>query len=263
MLQNRTAETLRIAPLHGRHLESVTSCPTPALSHPLFRGLEPQELDRIASAAQYRSYRAGTYVVQAGDPSTGLHIVLEGRVEFVLQDDNARELILRVLGEGALFGEETIIEGACCSESVRTCAACQVLFIPRAAVNECLLRNRNVLLFLLTAVSERVRAAEDKIGDLAFTDVHARVASVLHEHALESDGAWTVPTSSERIAKLVGASREMVCRVVKDMIRRGLLRRHKRSLVILDRDGLQGLSCRAHRTVAASTELSGNRRGTG
>jgi hypothetical protein len=76
------------------------------------------------------------------------------------------------------------------------------------------------------------------MANLALTDVYGRVAQVLVESGREVDGEWHVDVGSEQIAAMVGASREMVSRVIKCMIEKRLLRRYKRKLIVLERETL-------------------------
>jgi CRP-like cAMP-binding protein len=87
-------------------------------------------------------------------------------------------------------------------------------------------------------VISRLGEAQHKMASLALTDVYERVAKVMLENLEEVDDACIVAIGAERMASMVGASREMVTRVVRDMIGRGVVRRQKRTLVVLDRHGL-------------------------
>jgi len=213
----------------------------------LFRTLSDDELTGLTASIQHRSYRAGAYIVRAGEESAGLYVILSGRVEILLHDEECRELILRVFGANDFFGEKTVIHGGAHSESARASEACEILYVRQKGVAEYLLRNRGTLSYIMQVVAERVRSAENRIGEFAFCDVYMRVASTLAEMSLEAIGVWIVSTSSERVSRLVGASREMVCRVIKNMIKRGLMRRHKRSLIVLDRALLVDASSRSGR----------------
>jgi CRP/FNR family cyclic AMP-dependent transcriptional regulator len=81
----------------------------------------------------------------------------------------------------------------------------------------------------------RLREADRKIAGLALMDVHGRVARLLMDLARDVNGMWIVDTGSEEMARMVGASREMVSRVLKEMRDGGLIRRDKRKIIILDR----------------------------
>ena len=84
------------------------------------------------------------------------------------------------------------------------------------------------------------------MADLALMNVYGRVARVLLENGREANGDWLVETRSEQIAGMVGASREMVSRVIKKMIAKGEVRRYKRKLIVLDRTAL-ALASTSHR----------------
>jgi CRP/FNR family cyclic AMP-dependent transcriptional regulator len=104
----------------------------------------------------------------------------------------------------------------------------------------CLAQNFDAMMLMLRYVVARVREANLKIASLALMDVHGRVASLLMEVAKDVNGAWVVDTGSEEIARMVGASREMVSRVLKEMREGGLIRRDKRKIVVLDRESMAG-----------------------
>ena len=92
---------------------------------------------------------------------------------------------------------------------------------------------------MLRLVVSRLREADHKIASLALLDVHGRVARLLIELAKDVNGVWVVDTGSEEIARMVGASREMVSRVLKNMIEQGVIKRDKRKIVVLDRASMQ------------------------
>jgi CRP/FNR family cyclic AMP-dependent transcriptional regulator len=95
-------------------------------------------------------------------------------------------------------------------------------------------------MLMLRSVVGRLREADRKIASLALMDVHGRVARLLIELAREVNGVWMVDTGSEEMARMVGASREMVSRVLKEMRDSGLIRREKRKIIVLDRASMEG-----------------------
>ncbi|HEY0336635.1 MAG TPA: helix-turn-helix domain-containing protein, partial [Burkholderiales bacterium] len=90
-------------------------------------------------------------------------------------------------------------------------------------------------MLILRNVVGRLREADRKIASLALMDVHGRVARLLMDLARDVNGLWVVDTGSEEMARMVGASREMVSRVLKEMRDGGLIRRDKRKIIVLDR----------------------------
>jgi CRP-like cAMP-binding protein len=99
-------------------------------------------------------------------------------------------------------------------------------------------RNPAAAMFMMRVLADRLAAAERQIATFALVDVYGRVARLLLEYARSRDGEWVVELRSTVIAAMVGASREMVSRVLREMIEHGLLRRSKRKLIVLDHASL-------------------------
>ena len=104
----------------------------------------------------------------------------------------------------------------------------------KRAFLDCIEGSFEVAIAMLRTTLERLSRADRKIATLGLLDVHGRVARLLVESAEQIDGQWIVSVGSEEIARSVAASREMVSRVVKKMAGAGLVRRHKRKMMILD-----------------------------
>lgn len=221
-------------------------------SLPPFSSLSEAQFEALLPSIQRRKYAARTRILRAGENSDGLYVILSGHVKVVLEDGEGRELIASTVGPNEFFGEAGLVDGGPRAASVQTQEACEVLFIPRKTVLELLQHNADAAVVVLRTVIDRLSDAQRKMASLALFDVYARVARVLLETGRESGGEWLVEPGSEQIAAMVGASREMVSRVVKDMIKRGVVRRHKRKLIVIDR---AALACRTSRAASASEAI--------
>ena len=205
---------------------------------PFFAALSEDELAEFLKVVQHRTYPARATILRAGDTADALYFILSGRVHVLLANGQGREVIVAVRGPSDFFGETGLLQGAPRVEDVRAYEACDVLCVPRAQMLEWLQRNPNAAMFMLRTLSRRLANAHRTVANLALLDVYSRVARVLVEHAKEVGGQWMVEPGSELIASMVGASREMVSRVVKEMLNDGMVRRYKRKLVVLDRAAL-------------------------
>jgi CRP/FNR family cyclic AMP-dependent transcriptional regulator len=132
-------------------------------------------------------------------------------------------------------GAKSLIDEKPRSASVEALEPCEVLYISKVAFMSCLKDNFDAAMLILKSVVGRLREADRKIASLALMDVHGRVARLIMDLAHESGDTWIVDTGSEEMARMVGASREMVSRVLKDMRDSGLIRRDKRKIIVLDR----------------------------
>jgi CRP/FNR family transcriptional regulator, cyclic AMP receptor protein len=213
--------------------------PTILKTVPLFSQFSDQELTALFPAVQHRSYPRHSFMMRAGENTDALYIMLAGRAKVVIDDGDGREVTLATIGPSEFFGEMSLIDENPRSASVEALEPCEVLYISRPAFMSCLKGNFDAAMLMLKGVVGRLREADRKIASLALMDVHGRVARLLMDVARETDGVWVVDTGSEEIARMVGASREMVSRVLKDMRETGVIRRDKRKIVVLDRSSME------------------------
>ena len=209
--------------------------PTILKTVPLFSLFSDHQLAALFPAIQHRSYPRHSFMLRAGEKSDALYIILSGRAKIVIDDGEGREVTLTTIGPSEFFGEMSLIDEKPRSASVEALEPCEVLYISKPAFMSCLKDNFDAAMLILKSVVGRLREADRKIASLALMDVHGRVARLIMDLAKESNGNWVVDTGSEEMARMVGASREMVSRVLKDMRDSGLIRRDKRKIIVLDR----------------------------
>jgi CRP/FNR family cyclic AMP-dependent transcriptional regulator len=116
-----------------------------------------------------------------------------------------------------------------------------MLRISRSAFLNCLKDNFDAAMLIIRNLVKRLREADRKIESLALIDVYGRVARLLIEMAKQQpDGEWVVEKAppKQEIARMIGASREMVSRVVKDLNDKGVIRAEKRRIIVLDRSSM-------------------------
>lgn len=205
---------------------------------PPFSWLTETQLAWALPATEHRSYSTRTTIIRAGDKAEGLYIVLSGRVKVLHEDGQGHELLAEVVGPKEFFGELGLFDGTDCPVTIESDGACELVFVPRKLLLECLEDNPRAAMSMLRASVSRLCATHRKLGTVALTSVGQRVATVLLENGAEVDGEWHVGVGSEAIATMVGASREMVSRVVKGLIVAGIMRRSRRRLIVCDRDAL-------------------------
>jgi CRP/FNR family cyclic AMP-dependent transcriptional regulator len=204
-------------------------------SLPLFSTLSDAEFASLLPWIQRRSYLPRSVILRSDESAQGLHVILSGRVRVLIDSGESREFILEMLGPNDFFGEMGLLDGGGCSISVESQERCEILYIPRNRLLQCLEHNAKAATLVLTGTLIKLRDAQHKLEGLALLTVYGRVARVLLEHGSDSSGEWHVELGTEQIAAMVGASREMVSRVLKEMTETGSVRRDKRKLVVVDR----------------------------
>ena len=203
---------------------------------PLFARLDESQLGVLARAIVRRSFGRNAKVIGAGDPTDSLYIVINGRLKVLMSDEQGREVILSILGPGEYFGEMGLLDDSARSASVVTLEACELLTISKTDFKRSLAENFELSLNVMRGLVQRLREADRKIGSLALMDVYGRVARLLLEMAEDVNGEKVVVNklSKQDIAKMIGASREMVSRVMKDLQLGGYLEVRGRAIVLRD-----------------------------
>ena len=202
---------------------------------PLFKGVQDPQLEQIAQVATRRKVVRGTVIVRAGDDTDSMYILVNGSARVMNSDEEGREVILSILGPGSFFGEMGLIDGSPRSADVVAAEACELLVISKADFKRCLQENFEVGLNIMKCLVERLRDADRKIESLALMDVYGRVAKLLLEFSEIHEGQRVIrrKLTKQDIAKMIGASREMVSRVMKDLETSGYIQVDD-GLIILD-----------------------------
>lgn len=193
---------------------------------PLFAMLTAGQAEAVADAIVKRRFKRGEKIVEQGKKSNALFIVLTGRARVITADARGREVILATLNPGDYIGEMSLIDNEPHSATVRAEVQTDVLMLGRLEFARCLPENTSMAYAIMKGLVQRLRHADSKIESLALMDVYGRVARALLEFAKpDSNGSLTIrdKISRQDIAKMVGASREMVSRVMKDLEERGFI----------------------------------------
>ncbi len=186
--------------------------------------LSEAELEAVARRAVTRTFPKNTVVVSEGDGTDSLYIIVSGRIRIFVSDEKGKEIVLGNAGPGEYFGEMVLDEGPR-SASVMTLEPTRFLVVPKEDFMEFVAKSPEFSLHLIRKLIRRARALTNNVKSLALMDVYGRVARMLLELAVERDGALVIegrPTQQE-MANRVGASREMISRILTDLASGGYI----------------------------------------
>ena len=193
---------------------------------PLFSMLTASQAETVAAAVIKRRYKRGEAIVEQGKQSNALAIILTGRARVVTTDARGREVILAILHPGDYMGEMSLIDNEPHSATVQAEVQTDVLVLGRLEFARCLPENSSMAYAVMKGLVQRLRHADRKIESLALMDVYGRVARALLEFSapdVQGNAVIREKVSRQDLAKMVGASREMVSRVMKDLEERGFI----------------------------------------
>jgi len=203
---------------------------------PIQKTLNP--LDRFLHHTHRKRYPARTNIIHEGDIPETLYYMVEGSVSVTLEDNDGREIVLAYLNRGDFFGEMGLFQDEPeRSARVVSRSACEIAEISYEQFHQLAQQEPTLIFSLAAQLSQRLQKTSRKVVDLAFIDVTGRVARTLLELTKEPDAlthpeGMQIKITRQEIARIVGCSREMAGRVLKELADDGLITAHGKTVVV-------------------------------
>jgi CRP/FNR family cyclic AMP-dependent transcriptional regulator len=195
-------------------------------------------LQRFLQHCHRKHYPARATIIHEGDIPDTLYYIVDGSVSVLVEDDEGREIVLAYLNPGDFFGEMGLFEEDISRSAwVVARTSCEMAQINYDQFRTLAMDDAAIIFRLAAQMATRLRKTNRKVSDLAFLDVTGRVAHTLLELAQQPD-AMTHPDgmqiriTRQEIARIVGCSREMVGRVLKELEEEGLVTAHGKTIVV-------------------------------
>ncbi len=187
----------------------------------------------LATRGQVRAFPKNAVIINEGDRGDSLYIILTGRVKVYVSDDDGREMILDIYSPGDYVGEMAL-DGRPRSASVMTLEPTTCSVVTRDELRSAISANPDIAMALISTLIDRARIATDNVKNLALMDVYGRVARLLLSLAKDEGGKLVVPEkmTQQDIADRVGASRDMISRIFKDLTIGGYVTIENRTITI-------------------------------
>jgi CRP/FNR family transcriptional regulator, cyclic AMP receptor protein len=196
---------------------------------PLFKCLSDAQAQALSLATEKRRFKRNETIIEVGQQSHSLYIILSGNARVILASEKGREIVLASLSSGDCIGEMSLLDDQPHSATVVSDNVLDALVLGHEAFNRCLLQNAALSVAIMQGMVSRLRKANQKIADLALVSVYGRVARCLIEmstpHEPEKNTFIVKKFSNIKLAKEIGASREMVSKALKDFEKQGFIRR--------------------------------------
>lgn len=213
----------------------------------LFSNLTPSELQLLAARTVRKLFSAGELLFSEGEPCTGLHIVVRGKVRIFKTSMNGREQVLAVEGPGSSVAELPVFDGGPYPASVIALEDSEIAFISRRDFHAYCIEHPDVALKVLAVVGARLRRLVGIIEELSFTTIRQRLVATLVKLA-QAQGQQTpqgiefrLPDSHQEIANQLGTVRELISRNLMRLQAEGLIEVDARHIVVKDMAGLSAL----------------------
>ena len=195
--------------------------------------LDQASLQRVAPHGAVRVVARHVIVVNEGDATDSLYVVLSGRVKAFTTGPDGREVVFGTINAGDYFGE-LVLDGGPRAASIMTLEPCRFYVIPMSDVEAMMAAHPEFARDLIRKLIGKVRLLTDKVSDLTLKDVYGRFVRFIDDNAVE-DGDMRVireRLTQHDIAARIGGSREMVSRILRELTTGAYITMESRQLCI-------------------------------
>lgn len=202
---------------------------------PIFSELDEQALQLVLSRSRTLKFRKGVILMSEGETGESLYIINEGTVRIFVSDEEGNEMTLFIEGAGSYIGEISLLDDAPRTASAITMEKTEVISISKTAFVEIIKENPEIAFNIISALTHKLRRATEGIRSLALKNVYQRLVLKLLELSIEDNGQKLIPKkhSHSELGKMIGASREMVGKVMAELTKGEYIEQRDKQLVLL------------------------------
>lgn len=208
----------------------------------VFQDLSPREMEELNRVTTMSSVPKGRVFYRPEEPSEVLFILREGRVQLYRISPEGKKLVISTLGPHTLFGEMALLGAKMHNTFAEAVEDSDIVVMSRADLERLILSKPQVAVRILEVTGKRLREAEERLENMAFKGIPARLATLLLRLADEQSGTQgngdIVGLTHQDLAESVGTYRETATQVLNDLKTDGLIEIGRKRITILDRDRL-------------------------
>ena len=196
---------------------------------PMFRTLRADDSRHIAALLQKHTLRKGDVLFRNGEEGHSLYMITAGKIKIVRQSRDGDEMILAVLSTGDFCGEMALLDGLSRSADAIAVEETHLYGLNRKDFLAYVMNNETAVKSILSALSKRLRKADDFLEDIFFLKVAARLAKKLIELAMsngfqeDENGPIKLSVTQKDLAGMIGTTRESVNKELRALREKNLV----------------------------------------
>jgi CRP/FNR family cyclic AMP-dependent transcriptional regulator len=212
---------------------------------PLFRSLRAEDSRHIAALLQKQTLRKGDSLFREGEEGNSLYLITAGKIKIVRQSRGGDEMILAVLSAGDFCGEMALLDGMSRSADAVAVEETHLFGLNRKDFIAYVMNNETAVKAILSALSKRLRKADDFLEDIFFLNVASRLAKKLIELSMSNgfreggNGPIKLSITQKDLAGMIGATRESVNKELRALREKNLIDLSGNNIVIDDLEALK------------------------
>ena len=213
----------------------------------LFENLSTGDLEHLVTLARKKDFTNGQMVFTKGDPATGMMAVLSGQIRILNYSTDGKEIILRMVNPGEVFGEIALIDGGERTAEARAMGKTTLLLLERNDFLPFLEDNPKLCIQLMNVLCQRLRATSEQLEDFSFLDLRLRLAKCLSHMAEQqqalapSKNGVKLSINQKMLAAMVGTTREAVNKRLREWEDGGIIELSRGAITVLDTAALNNI----------------------
>jgi CRP/FNR family transcriptional regulator len=210
----------------------------------VFSRLESEELELVCQSSFEKYYQKGEIIFFENDDYGGLYLLVSGRVKLSMLSPDGKEKVLNILQEGDIMGEVSFFDLDPHPITAEAMENARIVIIPREKLEDIITKKPTLALKIIESLAKKTRLLTSQVRELVFHDAAGRMASLLSRFAedfgVEINGGKMIDIilTHKEIANLIGSSRVTVTKIINNFIDDGVIKMHKRKIVIVDEEKL-------------------------
>ena len=208
----------------------------------VFQDLSPREMEELNRITTMSTVARGRVFYRPEEPGEVLFILKEGRVQLYRISPEGKKLVITTLGPHTLFGEMALLGTKMHNTFAEAIEDCLICVMSRTDLERLILNRPQVALRILDITGKRLRDVEERLENMAFKGIPARLASLLLRVSEEQQSETITGLTHQDLAESVGTYRETATQVLNDLKAQGLIEIGRKRITILDMDGLMDVA---------------------
>jgi CRP-like cAMP-binding protein len=204
----------------------------------VFQDLSPREMQELNRIITMSTVPRGRVFYRPEEPGEVLFILKEGRVQLYRISPEGKKLVITTLGPHTLFGEMALLGTKMHNTFAEAIDDCLICIMSRTDLERLILNKPQVALRILEVTGKRLREAEERLENMAFKGIPARLASLLLRLAEEQGNDEISGLTHQDLAESVGTYRETATQVLNDLKSQGLIEIGRKRIKVLDQPRL-------------------------
>jgi CRP/FNR family transcriptional regulator, cyclic AMP receptor protein len=204
----------------------------------VFQDLTPREMEELNRITTMSTVPKGRVFYRPEEPGEVLFILKEGRVQLYRISPEGKKLVITTLGPHTLFGEMALLGTRMHNTFAEAVDDCLICVMSRTDLERMILSKPRVALRILEITGKRLNEAEERLENMAFKGIPARLASLLLRLSEEQESETITGLTHQDLAESVGTYRETATQVLNDLKSQGLIEIGRKRITILDAEAL-------------------------